>query len=217
MRLHTAPYTLLLADDHRLITDGISKILSDEEIIGDIFTVHDGLAAVEVVMNRNIDCVIMDINMPGLNGVEATKRIKKLQPSIKIIAVSMLSDAAIVSKMLKAGASGFINKDTGKTELVLALKKVMQGERYISHDISENLIAQLADPDSYINDSEKHLTRREAEIVQYIAEGLTNREIAERLFLSVATVQTHRKNILAKLHLKNTASLVKFAAENHLL
>lgn len=108
-----------------------------------------------------------------------------------------------------------IHKDTGKSELLLAVRKVMEGERYISSEISDNLIAYLTNSD--ITENEKHLTPREMEIVRYIAEGMTNREIAEKLFLSVATVHTHRKNILAKLHLKNTAALVKYAAENKLL
>lgn len=215
MNHSSASYNLLLVDDHRLITDGLYRILDDEPMIGSIFIAHNGLEAVDAVTNNIIDCVIMDINMPELNGIDAAKRIKEKDPSVKIIAVSMLSDPAIVNKMLKAGASGFIHKDTGKSELLLAVRKVMEGERYISSEISDNLIAYLTNSD--ITENEKHLTPREMEIVRYIAEGMTNREIAEKLFLSVATVHTHRKNILAKLHLKNTAALVKYAAENKLL
>ena len=129
----------------------------------------------------------------------------------------MLCDASVVSKMLKAGADGFINKDTGKAELLKAIDKVMQDEKYISPGISNNLFSHLTDRNVNTPESEKHLTAREIEIIGYIADGLTNHEIADKLFLSIVTVDTHRKNMLAKLHLKNTASLVKYAAEHKLL
>jgi len=149
--------------------------------------------------------------------LEATKLIKKEKPEIKIIVVSMLCDAAIVSKMMKAGADAFINKDTGKSELLKAINKVMHGEKYISPEISTNLFAHLSDRDISGTENEKHLTTREIEIIRYIADGLTNNEIADKLFLSTGTVDTHRKNMLAKLHLKNTAALVKYAADHKLL
>ena len=129
----------------------------------------------------------------------------------------MLCDAAIVSKMMKAGADAFINKDTGKTELLNAIGKVMQNEKYISPAISNNFLSHLNDRDVNTTDVEKRLTAREVEIIRYIANGLTNHEIADKLFLSIVTVDTHRKNMLAKLKLKNTASLVKYAADHKLL
>jgi len=211
------PINLLIADDHQLITDGISKILETEKIIGEIHTARNGQEAVDKVLTNDIDCVIIDINMPVLNGLEATKLIKQQKPSVKVIVVSMLSDAAIVSKMMKAGADVFINKDTGKTELLKAIAKAMQGEKYISPEISNNLITHLTDRRVQTADNEKKLTPRELEIIRLIAEGLTNHEIAGKLFLSNVTVETHRKNMLAKLHLKNTASLVKYAADHNLL
>lgn len=211
------PFNVLIADDHRLITDGISKILEEEKMIGAIYTAKDGNEAVNYVLTHEIDCVIMDINMPILNGLEATKRIKQGKPGVKIIVVSMLSDASIVSKMLRAGADGFINKETGKQELLRVLEKVMHGEKYLSPEISNNLIMHLSNPTFRHSEEDKKLTAREREIVSHIADGLTNQEIAGKLFLSVVTVDTHRKNILAKLQLKNTAALVKYAMENKLL
>ena len=211
------PINLLIADDHQLITDGLSQILRSEKTIAEIHTANNGKEAVDKVLAHDIDCVIMDINMPLLNGLEATKLIKKEKPAIKIIVVSMLCDASIVSKMLKVGADAFINKDTGKAELLKAIDKVMQDEKYISPEISNNLFRHLEDRTVNTPGNEKHLTTREIEILGYIANGLTNHEIADKLFLSVVTVDTHRKNMLAKLHLKNTASLVKYAAEHKLL
>ena len=211
------PINLLIADDHQLITDGLYKILEAEKIIGKIHVANNGKEAVDKALLYDIDCVIMDINMPLLNGLEATKFIKKDKPFIKIIVVSMQSDASIVNKMLKAGADAFINKDTGKAELLKAIDKVMHDEKYITPEISLNLLTHLNDRNVITAENEKHLTPREIEIIRYVAEGLTNIEIASKLFLSIVTVDTHRKNMLAKLKLKNTASLVKYAADHKLL
>jgi len=120
------PINLLIVDDHQLIIDGLSKILETKKIIGTIYTANNGKEGVEIALTHDIDCVIMDINMPVLNGLEATKLIKKEKPHIKVIVVSMLCDAAIVNKMLKAGADAFINKDIGKEELLKAIDKVMR-------------------------------------------------------------------------------------------
>jgi len=216
MAHYSLPINLLIADDHQLITDGLSQILSVEKTIDKIYTANNGKEAVDKALEHDIDCVIMDINMPVLNGLEATRLIKKEKSFIKIIVVSMLCDASVVSKMLKAGADAFINKDTGKSELLKAIDKVMHGEKYISPEISYNLFTHLNNRN--VNTPEqKHLTSRELEIIRYIADGLTNIEIAAKLFLSSVTVDTHRKNMLAKLQLKNTASLVKYAAEHSLL
>jgi len=217
MKHYILPVNLLIADDHQLITDGLSKILEAEESIGEIHIAGNGIEAVDIALCNQIDCVIMDINMPVLNGLEATKQIRKEKPNIKIIVVSMLSDAAIVNRMLKAGANAFINKDTGKAELLNTIAKVMRGEKYISPQIAANLFTHLTDRNVDTDDVQKHLTVRELEIIRHIADGLTNQEIASKLFLSTVTVDTHRKNMLAKLNLKNTASLVKYAADNKLL
>ena len=217
MTAYKFPANLLIADDHQLITEGIAKLIEGENGIGEIYTVRNGRQAVDLALSKEIDCVIMDINMPVLNGVEATRLIKQAKPHVKVIVLSMLGDAAIVSKMLKAGADAFINKDTGKIELLLALEKVMVGEKYISPSIANNLVTLLTSRNVDKSGAEKHLTARELEIIRLIADGLTNHEISDRLFISAVTVDTHRKNILAKLHLKNTAALVKYAADHKLL
>src|SRR6266542_4030931 len=178
---YNLPINFLIADDHQLITDGLSKILEAEKMIGEIHTAINGREAVNKVLTHDIDCAIMDINMPVLNGLEATKLIKKEKAHIKVI------------------------------------DKVMCDEKYISPEISCNLFTHLTDRTLNTPDNEKHLTTREIEIIRYIAEGLTNNEIADKLFLSPVTVDTHRKNMLAKLHLKKTANLVKYAAEHKLL
>lgn len=217
MNRHAYPIHLLIVDDHQLITDGLSLILKDEKCIREIYTAKNGKEAVDMASRQHIDCVIMDINMPVLNGLEATKLLKKENPQIKIIVVSMQGDAAIVNKMLKAGADAFLNKDTGKAELLKAIDMVMKGEKYLSPEIAHTLFTQLNSAQESTIHREKHLTEREIEIIRHIADGHTNQEIAAKLFLSTATVDTHRKNMLAKLQLKNTASLVKYAADHDLL
>jgi len=131
--------------------------------------------------------------------------------------MSMLCDAAIVSILLKAGANAFITKESGKEELLNAINRVMMGEKYISPDISFNLYAHLSDRGVVTRDDNKPLTPKEIEVLRLIADGLTNKEIAVKLYLSTSTIDTHRKNMLAKLELKNSAALVKYAAENKLL
>ena len=217
MSAYHRPLQLLLADDHHIILDGLTKILETEKMIGTISTCVNGQEAFDIVQGGDIDCIIMDINMPVLNGLEATQKIKAVQPEIKIIIMSMLCDASIVSKLLKVGANAFINKESGKEELLRAIEKVMIGEKYVSPDISFNLYTHLSDPGVTGNDDDKTLTPKEIEVIRLIADGLTNKEIASLLFLSLTTVDTHRKNMLAKLHLKNTAALVKYAAEHKLL
>lgn len=217
MNQNRLPVNLLIVDDHQLITDGLYQILKSEKTINKIYTAANGREAFEKVLANDIDCIIMDINMPVLNGYDATKLILQQKPDTKIIVVSMLCEAAIVSKMLKTGVHAFINKDTGKSELLTALTKVMDGEKYISPAIAVNLFSHLDKAEINKSDNDRHLTKREIEIIVLIADGLTNHDIAAKLFISIATVDTHRKNMLAKLHLKNTAALVKYAAEHKLL
>ena len=210
------PINLLIADDHRMITDGLAQILKEEKVIGEIHTAKNGQMAVDLALSLDIHVIIMDINMPEMNGAEATRIIKQEKPGIRIIVVSMLSDPAVVNRLLKLGADAFINKDAGKAELVRAIDKVIQGEKYVSPEISMSLIKHLSEARDVAN-NDRHLTKRELEIIGHIVNGLTNVEIAEKLFLSSVTVDTHRKNILAKLSLKNTASLVRYAMENKLV
>jgi len=210
------PVDILIVDDHRIMVDGLSQILKDEKMIGVIHTAFDGKTAHSIALQQNIDCVILDINMPVLNGIEAAKLIKRDKPYIKVIMISMLCDAGVVTKALKAGADAFIIKNTGKEELLRAIAKVMNDEKYISAELSYNLLHTINKQPVNTN-ANSSITQREKEIIRYIADGFTNQEIADKLFISRRTVDTHRKNILHKLQLNNTAALIKYAAENHLL
>jgi len=212
---YTIPVNILIADDHRIMVEGLSHILKDEKKIGTIYTAADGKSAIAITHEKEVDCVILDINMPVMSGIEATRLIKEQKPLIKVIIMSMLCDAGIVTKALKAGADAFVVKNTGKEELLKAITHVMNGEKYVSNELSYTLFNTLGKTEK--KEHGTTLTPREIEIIRYIAEGLTNQDIADKIFISRRTVDTHRKNILHKLHLKNTASLVKYAADNGLL
>jgi len=208
-------YTLLVADDHKMFVDGIQLILGSKSWVKEVKSAFNGYDAVETAANLSPDCMLMDINMPGLNGIEATRKIKSQNPAIPIIIVSMQTDAASVAMALDAGANGFVNKNTSSEELSDIILRVIAGERYISGNISISLLDSLNK--NTLNPLEvSKITPREKEIIQYIVKGFTNQEIATNLFLSSKTVETHRKNILSKLNLKNTASLVRYAMENKL-
>ena len=215
MQSYQKTYNILIVDDHQLIIDGLSGILKDEKIISEIYSAKNGEEAIEQIRKQPIDCVLMDISMPKINGHDATKVIKQERPDIKVIVVSMYSDASVVIKLLKAGADAFIIKNTGKEEVLRAIERVMNNEKYVSNELNLNLYQHLGLGRN--QSTSQNLTPRETEIIRYIGSGMTNHEIAERLFLSTSTVDTHRKNILAKLQLKNTAALVRYAAENNLL
>ena len=212
---------LLLVDDHQLFLDGMSFIFSQQENITIKATANNGKKAVEMIENQSFDLVMMDINMPELSGFEATKIIKAKYPHIKILIVSMLNDYASITKLLKAGADGYVMKNTGKDELLLAIDVIMQGEVYVGEEVKKGLFLYMtnkkaAEPKLNVFGAVE-LTNREKEILRLISEGMTNNEMADKLFLSPKTIDTHRTNLLQKLGLKNTAALIKYAVENGLL
>lgn len=189
-------------------------ILKGEKSIGSVLFANNGQEAIEKVMKNDIDCVLMDINMPLLNGYEATKIIKQQKPQVKVVIYSMFSDASTVVKSKKAGADAFIIKDTGRDELVNAIESVIQNKKYTGSGLNPGITDNV---NPYNQLTTAGLTPREIEIIRYLAAGISNREIAEKLFLNLRTIDTHQKNILAKLSLKNTAALIKYATENNLL
>jgi DNA-binding NarL/FixJ family response regulator len=212
---------LLLVDDHQLFLDGMSFIFSQQENITISGTANNGRKALEMIENESFDLVMMDINMPELNGFEATKMIKSKFPKVKILIVSMLNDYASISKLLKAGADGYVMKNTGKDELLIAIETIMKGEVYVGEEVKKGLFLYMTTKKA--NEPKLNvfgvveLTNREKEILKLISEGMTNNEMADKLFLSPKTIDTHRTNLLQKLGLKNTAALIKYAVENGLL
>lgn len=212
---------ILLVDDHQLFLEGLRFLLSqtpEVEIVGEVL---NGQLAIEMVNNHSIDWVLMDVNMPYCDGIEATKYIKKNHAEVKVIAVTMLDDYVSIKEMIRAGADGYVLKNTGSAELHRAFETIEAGEVYYSPSILNTLLQRQSEAvrsnKSHHTSLHEWLTNREKELLPLLVEGLTSAEIAERLFVSESTVISHRKNILHKLNLKNTAALVKYALEHQLI
>ncbi|MBL4624775.1 MAG: response regulator transcription factor [Flavobacteriales bacterium] len=206
---------ILIVDDHKVVRDGVRYILQNQSNFDPVIhEAEDGEEAVEMAGHFSYDVIIMDINMPYMSGVEATSRIISLKKTQKILALSMFDEEVYISKMIEAGSSGYILKNSGADELLKAVKLVSRGQKYMSSEVELNLSKEKR-IDS--GQEKSILSKRELEIVKLIASEYTNREIAEKLSISKKTVDTHRNNILSKLHAKNTVSIVKYAIKNNLM
>ncbi len=211
---------ILIVDDHPMIRLGIRSILNNVEHLNVADEANNGREALEKLAKESFDLVIMDIKMPEMSGIEATEEIIKRHPNTKVLAISMFDEQRYIVKMLQAGALGYVLKNTGKNEMVNAINSIMAGESYFSQEVSSIMMSQFMNRGTgQVSEpkSDVLLTKRETEIIRMIAEELTNSEIAERLGISSRTVDTHRRNLLQKLDVKNTAGLVKFAIQNNLL
>lgn len=201
--------TIILVDDHKLVRDSWSFILNSDprfEVIGET---SNGTEAIEIAKTKKPDIVLMDINMTPLNGFEATKQIRKFAPGSKIIGVSMHSMPAYAKRMLQSGAMGYVTKNSSKEELIESILQVHSGQKYICDEV-KNILAQQELQEETDQPDMNVLSRREIDIAQLIKDGLSSKEIAMKLDISIKTVEVHRYNILKKLHLKNTAALVNF-------
>ena len=215
---------ILLVDDHKIIRDGLKALLGGEETLRIVGECEDGDEVLQFLSKNEVDVILMDINMPVVNGIEATRLVTDHYPGMKIIALTMHDEDGYISKVLKAGASGYVLKNAGKTELVNAIKEVaLKAENYYSKEVADIMMKKylkkstaVAKPLNQMVNPED-LTKRELEILKLIAEELTNNEIADKLYISPRTVDTHRRNLLQKLAVKNTAGLVKFAIQHGII
>jgi two-component system nitrate/nitrite response regulator NarL len=205
---------IIIADDHRVFIEGLKALLKEAgfTIVADA---ENGEELIRQVKIHTPDVVLTDIQMPGMDGIKATAEIKKGFPQVKIIALTMLLESPSIKKMLEAGASGYLVKTTSKEELIQAIKTIASGEKYFSKEVTLQLMNNFSEKSK--TNTANILTKREKEILVLITQGLTDKEIAEKVFLSPLTVTTHRKNILSKLGLKNKVELTRFAMENHLI
>ena len=203
---------VLLVDDHTLVLDGLQARLELEGNIDIIGTASNGLEALEKSKSLKPDLVLMDVSMPVLNGLEATKRFKEEQPEIKILMLSMHNDKEYILSLIQSGANGYVLKDVSSEELVQAINTVHQGGTYFSSGASDVLFAQVNQ-----DKQNEELTKREIAVLTEVATGLSNKEIAQVLNISVRTVETHRQNIKNKLDIHTSAGLVKYAIANQLI
>ena len=210
---------ILIADDHSVVRSGLRLLLRSSPEFAIVAEAEDGEEAVRLAEKHHPDVAIMDISMPKVDGIEATRILKERHPEIQVIILTVHEDEEYVYRILRAGASGYLVKNANKAEIFRAVRSAHAGERFFSPGISRLIV------DGFMNRpgeqapgdekggalAEQALTKRETEILRYIAEGFTNRQIAEKLFLSFRTVNTHRANLMQKLNIHDTAGLVRHA------
>ena len=205
---------IVLTDDHQMFRDGVKMLLDSNEDFEVIAEAENGEALLEHLKTKETDLVLLDINMPKMGGEETAERIKKEYPEVKILVLTMHDTADYIAKMLKLGADGYLLKTTSKDELFEGIKNVMAGENFYGKEVQQTFMSSFS---SNNVSSEIHLTTREKDILQLICEECNTNEIADKLFISPYTVETHRKNLLSKTGSKNVAGLVKFAIENKIV
>lgn len=203
---------IILCDDHRIVREGLRSLLKKEKDMAVVGECVNGIEACHKVRECSPDVVVMDVAMPNLNGIAASRRIQNESPSTRILALSMHSDRQFVAGMLQAGAAGYLLKDCAFPELITAIRTIADGGMYISPKIAGNVMAELAHRDKPSRKQVKpELSDREEEILQLISEGKSTKSIAKSLSLSIKTIETHRKNIMGKLKVNSVAALTKYA------
>lgn len=213
------PIRILIADDHAMFIDGIKSLLRKEENIQVVAEAANGHEALEILESNGIDMLITDISMPNMSGTELAKKVKEDYPDVKVLVLTMYNDREIINEILISEAEGYILKNTGKQELLKAITRIAEGSTYYSNEVMEIVMENIKDGNNRHEQDErvKELTQRELEILQLICEELSTAEIAEKLFISPRTVETHRKHILQKTQVKTIVGLIKFAINNKLV
>jgi len=204
------PTKIFIVDDHYMVIEGIRSLLQNEKTIEWMGHATKAESCMAFLKQQLPDVIFMDINMPGKSGIDLCKEVKEKYSSIFVIGLSTFNQQSLIQKMLDSGASGYLLKNATQEELMEGIATVMKGKTYLSIEAAQSL-KKVKDGDTPV------LTRREKEVLELIAEGLTNIEIAKKLFISVTTVDTHRKNLLAKFEAKNIAALVKSAVQMQLI
>lgn len=208
---------IILTDDHAIIRDGLRALLNDEPDLEVVAEAADGQALLDLLSTTSTDVVVLDLNMPGMDGFATILHLQQQHPEIRILVLSMLDHERYVAQALDAGAHGYALKNTGRAELVYAIKTVASGQPFLCTTIGLAALRKLHFPDAGETTKTSSLSKRELEVLKLIAEGMTNAEIADKLFTSKRTIETHRQNIIEKTQAKNTAALIKFAVSNGLL
>jgi len=208
---------VLLVDDHDIVRDGIRSLLEDEIGFNILVEAANGLEALEACQNYDIDLIIMDISMPKMDGIEATEKITTEFPDLKILALTMMDEDQHIRKMIEAGASGYILKSSDKEEFLEAITAILDGRHYFSHDTAQSVMMDLVKGTGQDSHDPANLTERQIEVLELIAKEYTNQEIANELYISIRTVDAHRRNLLQKTGAKNTAGLVTYAIKHNLI
>ncbi len=207
---------IILVDDHQMFRDGVKSVLADEEnieIIGEVGAAKD---LYDLLKSNTPDLIITDISMPDISGIEIAHYVSENYPEIKILILSMHSNEEFISKALSVGANGYLPKDTSMSELLEAIHVIYKGDNYFNKNISDTILKSIINKSKQENAEQNALTKREKEVIKLVVDGLTNKEIADKLFISIRTVDSHKNNIMQKLNLKSSVELVKYAIKNNL-
>lgn len=205
---------VLFADDHQIVVDGLKSLLeADMNCVGEA---NNGDEVMQLLETVSPDVVVLDIEMPGKDGVATMKEIRTQYPAIKVLVLSMHSEHRFISRLLQAGANGYILKERGREEMVTAIRSIVAGKDYFGSEITQAMIDHQRNSNK-TTVTNPNLTRRELEVLKEIADGHTTPQIAEKLFIAKTTVDTHRKNLIEKLGLNNSKELVRYAVENDLI
>ena len=210
---------VLVADDHAIVREGVRMILAKERDIEVVGEAADGAQALQLVETAKPDVVVMDISMPGMGGIEATQKVKERYPKVNVLALTMHEDESYVFQLLRAGASGYVLKRAAAQDLVQAVRAAAKGEAFLYPSVARKVVEDYLKRVEAGEEKERYdgLTSREKEVLTLIAQGLSNQQIAEKLYISIKTVQTHRAHILEKLGLHDRTELVRYAIRKGLI
>jgi len=210
------PTRILIADDHGLVRAGLRALLSAEDAFVVLGGARDSAEALDLSVQLQPDVVLMDISMPGIGGIETTRKLKESVPSVHVLMLTIHEDKGLLREAIQAGADGYILKRAVESELITAIQAVMRGELYVHPAMTRVLLADSPSSKPSASGLVEPLTNRETEVLKLIVQGYTNRQIADRLYLSVRTVESHRANIMDKLGARSRVELVRYATENKL-
>ena len=207
---------ILIADDHEIVLDGYKSILNNSENMQVVATASNGIEVLNLLQSHQTDIVLLDINMPKMSGKDTAEKIKNEFPNTKLIVLTMFGDAAHIKEMVDIGVDGYLLKNSDKQTLIRAIESVFEGKSFFDGEVTKIILNKFKQTIE-VNDENIVLSERELEIITLAAKGISNIEIAEKLFISPHTVKTHRKNINFKLNIHNPAELINFAKQHHLI
>lgn len=211
---------IAIVDDHAMFVDGIESILAHEKKMKLVAKCHEGLEILEILKTKEVDVLLLDINLPDMSGIEVCQEVSRSFPEVQVLVLSMYNEESFVTEIMKQGAKGYIVKNTGRAELLEAIESVAKGDTYFSKDVTEAIMAGLFKLKSQKKSRflvTPKLTKREKEVLALIAKENTTQDIASKLFISQKTVETHRSSLMSKLNVKNSAGLVRIAYEQKLI
>ncbi|MCF8228011.1 MAG: response regulator transcription factor [Bacteroidales bacterium] len=210
-------HKIVLADDHKIVIDGLRSLLEDDERFRIIGEASNGKELLDLIKLTEVDTAIVDIDMPVLNGIEATRIIKQDFPDVRIIILSMHHEKSLIKKFIEMGVDGYLLKNSSREALIDCIEKVMKGQKYFDSDVTLSILGknpQSAKGTFAQSDTRVELTEREVEIMKLIAEGMSNKEIGKQLHISDRTVDTHRTNLMRKLSVNNVAGIIRYAMKH---